>query len=415
VIPTLPDQHAIKYTPQAVQIYQYDASPIDGREPLLLVHGLEDEYVRGLHWGKVCRYLNSNPQFKQRYKIFLARYNSLAPEKETETAFKPALRELADSQHKKLFVVALSISGDIVRNAMDDPDVDNSIRKVVALGSPFHGTPLFNRDWMFYSSFKRHKFPLVKLDRYLAYSIYFRHHQNLLKDYYWDNYDMEVPDIGPYKFRVPLLVKGCVVPPVKKPDGINCDGHGEKFVVYAGYYQNQYIEKMNRSLMFSILHAPCSFFYTTLPAHLGDEHAALRLLNYEIAFVDQRQKKEHSSYFYNDGVAPVSSSLSLASAEVRAADSDASHTLKSEAEVKIENVAFDPSKEDKSSAQKDPPPQKLAFKSTAGKARLFANIDHVTFLDGYRPIASPKNLTDQLSPNEKPRPIFGWLLSDMLD
>jgi hypothetical protein len=209
-----------------------------------------------------------------------------------------------------------------------------------------------------------------------------------------------------------------LTPPTKKPDGINCDGHGEKFIAYAGYFQNQYIEKMSHSYVFKTIHAPFSFFYTTLPAHLGDERAALRLLNYEIAFLTQRQNKEHSSYFYNDGIAPISSTLSLATSEVQAGDGKAVHNLNdggNNGEVQMENVAFEAAKNGNGFALKDPPSQELKLKSTAGKARLFANIDHVTFLDGYRPIGSPKNLVDQLAPTEKPRPIFEWLLGDILD
>jgi hypothetical protein len=412
VIPILPAQHAIKYTPQVVQIYQYDASPIDGRQPLLLVHGLKDEYVRRLHWEKVCKFLNANPDFRKRYKIFLARYDSLAREEEIANAFKPALCELADSQHKKLFVVALSISGDIVRNAMDDPNVDKSISKVISMGSPFHGSPLFNESWIFYSSFKHHKFLITRLDRYLAYGAYFKYHPNLLKDYYWDNYDEEVPDVGHYKFRLPFLVEGNLVPPAKPPSGINWDRNGAKFITYGGYFQNQYIEKMNRSRVFIMIHAPFSFFYTTIPAHLGNEHAALRLLNYEIAFIDQRQKHKYSSFSYNDGIAPVSSTLSLAPSEMQISGDEA-HMLNS-IEDQTKKVAFSPDKNEDVDALKDPP-EELKLKSTASKARLFADIDHISFLDGYKPIASPKNLVDQLSPTEKPRPIFDWLLSDILN
>ncbi len=117
MIPVLPPHQPIKTVPTEVQLYQYDASPVAGREPLLLVHGLRDEYLRDLNMQRVCKFLSSDPRFQKRYKIFLARYSTLAPEKEVETAFSVALRRLSSDQGHPLVIAAFSLSGSVIRNA----------------------------------------------------------------------------------------------------------------------------------------------------------------------------------------------------------------------------------------------------------------------------------------------------------
>lgn len=46
-------------------------------------------------------------------------------------------------------------------------------------------------------------------------------------------------------------------------------------------------------------------------------------------------------------------------------------------------------------------------------ARVFRNIDHLTFIDGYKPLRGTHNLKDQLNPSEGPHKIFDWIALDL--
>ncbi len=46
-------------------------------------------------------------------------------------------------------------------------------------------------------------------------------------------------------------------------------------------------------------------------------------------------------------------------------------------------------------------------------ARVFRNIDHISLLDGYRPIMSPSAIPDELNPEAGKHDIFDWILFDL--
>ena len=47
------------------------------------------------------------------------------------------------------------------------------------------------------------------------------------------------------------------------------------------------------------------------------------------------------------------------------------------------------------------------------KARVFRNIDHLTYLDGNRPGVLPGIMRDELNPDAGTRDIFNWILLDL--
>jgi Lecithin:cholesterol acyltransferase len=385
MIPVLPAKEPIRSAPKTVQIYQFDASPIGQRQPLLLVHGLDDERAYLFCWKPVCEYLSKSEDFQKRFKIYLTRYDTHASQQTTTNNFKSAICNLASTENNHVVVVALSIGGNIVRNAMADPEVDRDISRVITLGTPFHGSPLFCKDWMQYSVLRSHSWPFTSFDRYAAYTFYFRHHRNLQSDYYWDNCDQQFPDTGPYVFRFPAI-RGVLSPPAKAPVGVNTTQSNDKFIAYASYMKNQVSNETPHTFRYRLQNSVSTFFGTTMPAHFSDDHAALRILNFEIASAVQKGNSKQPVYALNDGIVPIISALSIPTKSVGAGmvsdDIDIGY-LRSRINIK--------------------------------KARLFANIDHVTFLDGRTPRGCPTNLPDLLSPGETPRPIFSWLLNDILN
>lgn len=363
-VSALAPHRAMKSVPTTVEVYQYDSSPLGRRQPLLLIHGLVGEFHPLFRWQELANYLSQDQDFQGRYKIYLVRYNTRLPLKDITGDFQRALRDLAPPDG--VTIVAISMAGTIVRDAMKDPAVDQCVSRVVTLGTFFRGSPLFCPDWMHQSIRKRHLSPLCRIDRLLMYKLYFSRHKNLLVDYQWDNADGQMP------------AGRTVVSDVQPSD--------RKFVVYAGYLHNQYTPHPHGAVH-AFLFSPFSFLQTTLPAHLGREHAALRFIDDIIAGAVPRTG-DGSTIIYplNDGISPISSSLLLSN------DFVAHCALRDEDGFKD-----------------------VRTNSSAKKTRLFDNIDHLTYIESHRPVGSSEDVTDVLTRTEKPRPIFAWILKDLLE
>lgn len=382
-VSALAPHQALKSVPRTVEIYQFDNSPLGDRQPLLLIHGLIGEFHPLFRWKELAQYLSRDQDFQHRYKIYLARYNSHASLNETTRNFDTALRKMAPAGG--LTVVAISMAGTIVRNAMRDPAVDQSISRVITLGAFFRGSPLFCPDWMQQSIRKRHLSPLVRVDRSLGYKLYFAGHKNLLLDYGWDNVDGQRPAARLSQVRADLAVAP------NSPDqtplaAAQMQPGDHKIVVYAAYLHNQYFPHPHGGAH-SFLFSPVALFWTTLPAHSRREHPALRFLNQIIAeAVPGTTDTSSVLYPLNDGISPISSSLLLPNDFVAHSDFRNRAVL-----------------------------DNIGTHSYAKKARLFENADHLTFIEGHRRIRSSADISDVLSMTEKPRSMFAWILKDLLE
>ncbi len=380
--PLLP-QHAVKPSPIGMEIYQYDNSPLGSRKPLLLVHGLLGEIHPCFRWHELAEYLDSDIACQSKFKIYLVRYNSSLALADLTREFAVAVRKLAPNGG--LTVIAISMAGTIVRDSMVDPAVNQRISRVVTLGSFFRGSPLFCREWMKKSIRKRHLSPFYRFERQLGYKIYFARHKNLSHDFAWDNVDNQEPRETMLANKPENEDQSHSLIAVSLASSVRPGSDG-KFVVYAGYLHNQYFPKKRTELRTFVV-SPFVFLRSTLPAHFGREHQALRLLNYLIA--DAVPGKEGSPkfiYTLNDGISPISSGLLLS-------DEFAANTSFTNEAV------FD----------------KITSHSNAGKPRLFDNVDHLSYIERHRPRSAGQNVTDLLSKNEPARPIFAWVLNDILE
>ncbi len=385
LVPALVPHRALKSAPTTLEIYQYDECPLGDREPLLLLHGLRGEFKPLFRWQWLIQYLSQDQRFQHRYKIYLARYSTHSSLKDVTEAFNRALRDLPPvALGRGLTIVAMSMSGNIVRNAMRDPAVDQVISRVLTLGAFFRGSPLFDADWMQQTIEKRHISPICRLDKWSAYRLFFVPHENLHLDYGWDNVDGQMP-VG----SLPGSQADHEVaprPPQTQLAATTVQLSDHKFIVYAGYLHNQYAPR-RRSTVSAFFRFPAIFFGTTALAHFGFEHPALRLLNHLIAeTIPGSANGSDIIYPLNDGISPISSSLLLQNNFI------AHSPLRNEEDI-----------------------PNIRSHTNAMKARLFDNIDHVTFIDGYRPLGASTNVVDELSQTEKPRPIFAWILKDLLE
>ncbi len=394
--PVLPAPSKLGKRPTQPTIYQLDNVPLSGRHPLLLVHGLRGEYRGDFRWGKVIKRFCTYPDFNRNYKIYLARYDSTSPLSKTLPDFKKAVLGLRDAcGGQQVSIMALSLGGSLVGEAMQDPDVDEAVRLVFALATPFHGSPLFCADWFQFSLYKNLSYPWTRIDHSLAYRLYFDRNQNLLNDLRWDNSDKFIPTVGNFHSHMPFGPSGDLT--VSRDANVRLAGlntnrkvNKNKFITYAGYLLNPYLlPTIKRQLEITIL-APYTFITVMLPAHLAREHPVLTMLNHEISRVIPDADAPHVAnyphvYALNDGITPVNSALFLPPEACK------NHPLSGEAEI-----------------------LKVKDQVDVRLARVFRNIDHLTFVDGYRPNYGSHLLRDELNPEDGRRTIFDWMLSDLM-
>jgi hypothetical protein len=288
----------------------------------------------------------------------------------------------------------LSIGGNLVFDAMLDPEVDRKIRMLMTLGTPFHGSPLFSSDWFKYGLYKSPTLPLTRIDRAIAYHFYFRRNPNLLKDYPWDNCDSAIPNIGHFASLLPFGPKGDLTADTAENKALNAFADSnfdrKKLIAYSGYLLNPYLLPQPARFISSRLMAPLSLIKIEIPSHMGKEHPVLKMLNRHIAtVVANKQASTHAKtkfvYGLNDGIAPLSSALFIASKYTY------EQPVAQECDIaKIKDVI------------------------DVRTARVFRNIDHLSFIDNNRRVfATNSTVHDELNRGAGRRDIFNWMLLDI--
>lgn len=398
-LPLPPDAKKLKVRPTTVELFQHDEEPIGNRRPLLLLHGLNGEYKQGFRWERVVEEFQKDAAFRDSFKIYYARFDTYSLLASTKPEFKKAIRELYNyaGGNRPITIVALSLGGNLVQEAMEDIDVQHSIDKVITLGTPFHGSPLFCYDWMRYSLIKTHELPWERADLGVSYKLYFKHHPNLLADLRWDNSDHAIPNVGKFKTHIPFSIGGNLTPArmdnpriLKVNDEIRIDK--SKFICYGGYLLTPYVTPHKMRAWRKAVGWPWWFVTCTVPYHMAFEHPVLRALNYEmgnmvIAEEGSAKPVLHTSrYSLNDGITPLVSALFLPTKAL------AAHPINREPDIKNIRSSID-----------------------VRRARAFRQIDHITFIDNYRPEGLSKSIRDELAPEMPARTVFDWMLTDLLD
>ena len=125
---------------------------------------------------------------------------------------------------------------------------------------------------------------------------------------------------------------------------------------------------------------------------MGFEHPVLRALNYEMGRMvvagahDGKVILGSSRYGLNDGITPLVSALFLPP----------------------ETLTDHP-------ISREPTMSTVRRNIDVSKARVFRQIDHISFVDGFRPRGLPRSLRDELAPELGIRTIFDWMLVDLMN
>jgi pimeloyl-ACP methyl ester carboxylesterase len=392
-MPVLNPGDVFKQKPERLEVFQQDHSPLKGREVLLLIHGGGGEYQDMFRWDKVLAYFDAEPQFKKKFKVFLLRYDTTDSLNDEIEQAKKLIPELAKGAGKPITIMALSMGGNVVQGAITDPEVDDCVDRAICMGTPFHGSPLFSADWYQYSLLQ-HKFgPFTRMMDAVDYRLYFSKHKNYQADLKWDNLDGGIPAIGSFKGLTPIGPKGNLTP--EKDSGsvlrkINESGVDKaKIIAYAGYLVTPEVLCMTKKRRLeSYILAPYRFLTVRMPAQLGREQPALKVLSTKIGKVKAADESGLSTkkFALNDGITPITSALFLPPQVVR---------------------DYPILKED------DLPSLRPHLDIRLG--RVFRNIDHVTFVDGAPPHRGTKFMKDELHPEDGAHTIFDWMLDELLE
>lgn len=399
----LPTKRELRRKPVETTLYEYDSSKLDGRAPLLLVHGLRGEYHQNFRWTKLIKELKANQEIDKKFKFYLIRYDTTEKLNITVPQFRHAIAKLHFlAGNKPITVMALSMGGNLVFEAMLDRDTDQKIKTFMALGTPFHGSPLFCTDWLQYGVYKNLCWPWTRIDHSLAYRWYFNHNPVLMTDLRWDNADRAVPEIGKFKSRLPFGPRGFLSVANTEnqrlleltrnsPEKQAAIFDKKKVIAYGGFLMNPYLQPLAERFIESKIMAPYTLVTVKFPAHLAREHPVLKMLNKEITTVVCSKDAVNRAgtrfvYGLNDGITPLQSALFLPNSAL------ATLALSKETDLNSVKSITD-----------------------VGKARVFKNIDHLTFIDGYHPLGASTKLRDELNPSEGAQHIFQWIADDLID
>ncbi len=395
--PLPPAGKQVQVRPVTGEIYQTDREPLRDRRPLLLVHGGAGEGKPLCRWGKVLDRFAQEPGFTRKYKVFLYRYNSNANLRDTVPQFREALLEFHEAVGRKpVTILTLSMGGNLCQGALVDPAVDRVVDLVLAMGTPFHGSPLFSADWFQYSLTKTKLMPWARPVHSLDLRLYFAGHKNYLEDLRWDNLDDIIPEVGRFKSKLPIAPRGVLTPErAANPElaRINTESglDKNKFITYGGYLVNPYLMSPGQRKLEKTILAPYRYVTVKVATQLGREHAALKLLNQEMSTMKVNPNAGASAppspqtFSLNDGITPLSSAMFLPPDVMK------DYPILQEADL-----------------------PRLRSATDVRLARIFKNIDHVTYLDGRPPHRGSPYLRDQLHPEHGQRPIIDWMLVDLM-
>ncbi len=393
LLPKAKDKKFYKSKANLGQVYQWDNTPIGLRTPLLLIHGGSGEVKYAFRWDRFIKHTDRT--FNQHYKIYLYRYDSKARIRDLSPRLEQSIRRLYRREgNRTIAVMCLSMGGNLIQASLTDPIVASLVDVVLAMGSPFHGSPLFSPDWFQYSLNATPLCPPARSFNAIGYKLYFKEHLNYQQDLKWDNMDSLIPDIGKFKALVPLGPKGdlrVTTEANQSLKAINVDNLNvkDKFITYAGYIPNSYLKPAPIRKIEDIITWPYHIIMVRVPILFGDTNSVLKFLNSEMANVKVNKKASHikgvrQSYALNDGITPVSSAIYISNDGLR------------------KNIITD----EKSLMNVYP-------YIDVRVARVFKNVGHVSFLEG-RPLRGNYFILDTLHKNDGRHSLFKWMQLDLL-
>jgi hypothetical protein len=363
---------------QPAELIPVDHSELSERHPLILIHGISPSKDKQYDWELFLKRTKEVPAFDKRYKPYLFTYSPAELIHTNAQALRDRLAEYKKGhpQGKPFRFVAQSMGGIVLRDALNDPELWNQTDRVIALGTAFHGSPLTNAPWM---RARLRESSLISQFRQLnrvSYWVFGRMFPNYKEDLCWDNFDGHMPEEFARNHTCQALTS--IHPPEEEI---------QKYIVYAGFFGETQAEG---ELLGTFLGVPNERASRKIKNPFS-MHLILRLIRPDLAYItlatDSNAPLQRSLMWFNDGVSPITSQLWLG---------------------RYLNAAQRP-------IPQETEWQTIKTLQAYDNSRLFEGLDHRDWLQGSTRYRNPDGkLLDWLHPNEPPRDVFDWILSDLM-
>ncbi len=420
------------------KLLPYQPDPLGNRIPLVLVHGIgaeDDEYY---HWEEFLKFIDRDPEFHERFKVYLFRYDSNRSVPELSLALRDSLKQYLQGleNERPIRIVAYSEGGLLTRNALQDGWLNDRTEQVITIATPFHGSPLANPDWMRQQAKSDSIFSPVRLSMDFAYWITRRMYPSFEADFQWDNFDQAIATEEFETFNGRNELKGYNLEKKKN------------FITYGSYFGRgidpdhilpkalgieeplpkekfKLKQLFSKSFLFTLVRdniadlplahvlkkdqtttgaeayvvgevvdessvSPATMSGTMLATRVDEPTLLISVADQSSAQAPAPAPSPAYIYqplmTYNDGISPISSTLWLGRYTPN----------------------FDHVKNPVHKAW-------AALKSIQGTsvARLFKGLDHRNWMEGGTRMETDE-LTDLLNPDEPPRTVFEWLVFDLM-
>ncbi len=384
------------------QLYEFDRIPLGSRIPVIIVPGRAEEFQQNSWWKNLHHSGRDNYHFREHYKFYVFLYNSReeldVQAKSLAADIKKRFGTLPYTQ--PLMLVTYSLGGVISREVLADSQILNRVDTVIALATPFHGSPLFDPEWFTKYLNMPTLLPTRRFWDRLIYRCYMFGKNNLQRGLDWDNFDSSRPQfqtedmLARLHLRRPNEASESDSAAASKPyvEYPNADEIRSKLIVYASYLQNGYTDPQEPNhntrlprFVLQSLSLPKTVFASILPVYGFTVHSVFSYMNLQLGNIatytpSDPKGKNTKLYRYNDGAIPVSSMLFLKPSPV-----PYSQDIK-----------------------------QLVAKATVRKVRIFVNLDH-THLGQYSILKSKLLRPDSIHPEEGVRTPNEWIIRDLVN
>ena len=365
---------------ELVTILPLDTTPLNNREPLLLIHGIGGESQRCFNWCGFIKRAENTPGFDQHFKIYRIRYESRKSVPAISKALQLKLEHWIQSENIHRFhVLAYSEGGLVFRNAFESPIISLAAGRVITVGSPFHGSPLASPSWIRQQLLQDSRLSPVRMTNRLSYWVTKKLYPDFEADFHWDNFDQAMPT------QLNSVSK------VLSKDHYALEVH-RNLITYGSFFGT---DEASRTALQEVLMLPVAVqeekprwqsFWSKNPIN----HTVFGLVQKNIAklpLAKYWQKQSLPSMtLYNDGISPISSSLWLGR-----------YTRKMGfISSPIERLWL-----------------ALAQLKGDSHARLFGSVDHRDLMNGASRLDEAK-VVDLLHPKEPAKTVFEWYIQDLM-
>jgi hypothetical protein len=314
-------------------LYQFDETPLAGRQPLIVIPGRSQEGQGNPWWKKLAKAIEKNPSIQKQYKFYVFLYDSTEPLSILSLEFAQELDYFTKHLPKnspKMVVFSYSLGGLIARDTLiENPALFEKTQTIFGMAVPYHGSLLFDKSW--FDQFFKNPSPLRNLSDKMAYQAFMFGRDNLVQDMGWRNFDGSIPNPKVTKFwhKAPKHSSLAETKPMidlPAPKYRSTDARVQAFkkrlVVYTSYIENAYTKTRKKRRPFlattsdGLIHVPANLLGTVLPVYGYTVHGAMSYMNWQIANIPTYTPKAQWAglqhlYRFNDGVIPLSSSLYL--------------------------------------------------------------------------------------------------------